>query len=387
MDELDLRSIIGTIAWASKTEEEARQPLVHAGKLGMSGHANDSIFLRCLQRLDERSSVKLLLKVWGPRVEFVVRLLLVATFLDDSFRAATHFYEHIDQVGEMGYLSGLFKTQPELVGAIATIALGIGLLAQSLGSVCLLALVLPDLATKALIGWAIAQPVLYAQLANFEFVAESLTLVGGLLILRAHLSEQQAKRDVPLLPGGAKSASDAAPGEAAIAMTQLLGRLLLPSLYLFRAGHTLHALADAQWRADHSVPMFVVSAAVLAGLVLGCGLVAFGLKSRTVALSLAVLNLLFMCYQHPIFLFVWREGGEWKYDEEAMRKAMPHVALPQDNIPEDFEAWHLADLHRYYFFQGLSATGALLLLAQFGPGELAVEKDEVILGEVQTARD
>ena len=41
--------------------------------------------------IDERLSVKLLLRVWGPTFEFAVKLILVATFLDDSFRAATHF--------------------------------------------------------------------------------------------------------------------------------------------------------------------------------------------------------------------------------------------------------------------------------------------------------
>ena len=32
-----------------------------------------------------------------------------------------------------------------------------------------------------------------------------------------------------------------------------------------------------------------------------------------------------------------------------------------------------------HLFQGLSTSGALLLLAQFGPGEIAVEEDEVLL--------
>ena len=139
------------------------------------------LFLRCLRPLDDHVSVKLLLRVWGPRVEFVVRLLLVATFLDDSFRAATAFSDHTKQVGEQGYLKPLAETSPDLVGAIASAALGFGLLAQMAGSLCLLALVQPFIATKALIGWAIAQPLLYAQLANVEFVAESLSLVGGLL--------------------------------------------------------------------------------------------------------------------------------------------------------------------------------------------------------------
>ena len=51
------------------------------------------------------------------------------------------------------------------------------------------------------------------------------------------------------------------------------------------------------------------------------------------------------------------------------------------------ESYHIFDLHRYYFFQGLSTSGALLLLAQFGPGEIAVQEDEVLLGDVQKARD
>ena len=136
-----------------------------------------------------------------------------------------------------------------------------------------------------------------------------------------------------------------------------------------------------------SLSLSLVNAAVLVGLVLGCALVAVGLKSRTVALSLALVNLAFVFYQHPFFRFVWREGGDWTYDEAAMRKAMPSVALPTDVSPGDFEAWQIYDLHRYYFFQGLSASGALMLLAQFGPGEIAVQEDEVLLPVVQRATD
>ena len=207
----------------------------------MPGRADEGLFLRCLKPLDERVSVKLLLRIWGPRFEFFVRLILVATFLDDSIRVARNFSEHIDQV--VAAIQPLAAASPDLVGYIATVVLGVGLLAQSLGSLCLVALIQPDGATKALIGWAIVQPVLYAQLANVEFVAESLSLVGGLLIMRAHLSEQ-AKRDGRRVPLGGGTLcvpadADSAP-EVAIARTQLLGRLLLPSVYLYRA-LTLHS--------------------------------------------------------------------------------------------------------------------------------------------------
>ena len=354
----------------------------------MPGRADEGLFLRCLKPLDERVSVKLLLRIWGPRFEFFVRLILVATFLDDSIRVARNFSEHVDQV--VAAVQPLAAASPDLFGYLATVVLGVGLLAQPLGSLCLVALIQPDGATKALIGWAIVQPVLYAQLANVEFVAESLSLVGGLLIMRAHLSEQ-AKRDGRRVPLGGGTLcvpadADSAP-EVAIARTQLLGRLLLPSVYLYRALTLLGSLADAQYRTDLSFSMSVVDTAVAIGLVLGCALVAAGLKSRTIALSLSLLTFFFVIYQHPFFRYAWRENGEWKYDEVAARASIPHVTLPKGQDPEDFETWHIVDLHRYYFFQGLSTTGALLLLAQFGPGEIAIEKDEVILGDVQRARD
>ena len=350
----------------------------------MPGRADEGLFLRCLKPLDERVSVKLLLRIWGPRFEFFVRLILVATFLDDSIRVARNFSEHIDQV--VAAIQPLAAASPDLVGYIATVVLGVGLLAQSLGSLCLVALIQPDGATKALIGWAIVQPVLYAQLANVEFVAESLSLVGGLLMLRAHLVSEQARRD-PLNGGGLDGAA-----QAAVARTQLLGRLLLPAVYLYHAGLFLNSaltLDETNSLAMYaqSLSMFAVNVAALVGLVLGGVLVAAGLRSRTVALTLALVNLAFVCYQHPFFRFVWIEGGEWKYNEVEMRASMPQVALPTDITPLDFEPWQVYDLHRYYFFQGLSASGALLLLAQFGPGDMAVEKDEVLLPVVQRAQD
>jgi len=355
----------------------------------MSGGRGKGLFLGYLKQLDERVNVKLLLQAWGPRFEFVVRLLVVATFLDDSFRAATHFSTHTDQIGERGYLKPLAATLPNLVSAIATVVLGVGLLAQSLGSLCLLVLFQPDFATKALIGWAVAHPVLYAQLTNFEFVAESLSLVGGLLILRAHLSEQARRDDQHVPSGGGLLCTPAGDlPDAAVARTQLVGRLLLLTVYLYHAGLILLGnLADVQHRADHSLSMFAVDAAALGVLALGCALIAAGLKSRTVALSLALVNLCFVCYQHPFFRYVWLEGGEWKYDEAELRKSIPHVTLPKENTADDFQSWHIVDLHQYYFFQGLSTSGALLLLAQFGPGEIAVEEDEMLLGDVQKARD
>lgn len=314
--------------------------------------------------VDKRASIKLLDRVWGPRLEFVVRLMVVATFLDDSLHTMMHFSDHAKQVGEQGCLNWFTSfTSSGFVFVIATIALSIGLLAQSLGSICLLALLQPDGATKALIAWTIAQPALYGQLSNIEFVTESLSLVGGLLMLRAHLISEQERHG-----GGAR--------------TRLLGRLLLPAVYLYYAGtFLLTALTPDETTSIamflSSLSMFFVYAAVFVGLVIGSALVAAGLRSRSVALLLSLVNLGFVCYRHPFFLYLYRENGEWKVDEDNM--PLPHATLPKDVSPSDFDAWEIYDLHRYYFFMGLSTSGALLLLAQFGPGEIAIQKEEVRL--------
>lgn len=296
---------------------------------------------------------------WTAWVDFY------ATFLEDSLSTVTQFTKHITQVGEQGYpLKWFMSTSPGFVSVAAAIALSIGVLAQLIGSICLLLLVHTDGATKALIGWVIAQPLLYAQLSNFEFVAESLSLVGGLLMLRAHLVFDQARTNI-----GNRM--------------QLLGRLLLPMMYLYYTGQFLFSAftldeTNSVFSFFSSLSMFVVNVILLISLVIGSMLVAAGLKSRVIALLLATFNLGFVFYQHPFFNMIRIKDGEWKYIEENM--TMPHVVLTTDDIlSSDFDDEQIYYLHRYYFFLGLSTSGALLLLAQFGPGKIAVQKDEIIL--------
>lgn len=179
----------------------------------------ESFFQRLTCQISERRNVKMLKRVWGPRLEFAVRLMLISTFLDDSLRTVMNFSNLTKQLGEQGCL-GWMPAPPGFVGFIAAIVLLIGLLSQSIGSICLVGLFETDISTKVLIGWTIAQPLLYGQLSNFEFVAESLSLIGGLLMLRAHLVFDEAR-------------------PSSGALVQLLGRLLLPVMNLYYAGHFL----------------------------------------------------------------------------------------------------------------------------------------------------
>jgi uncharacterized membrane protein YphA (DoxX/SURF4 family) len=319
-----------------------------------------SLFERLICQLNERQNVKLLMRLWGPRLEFLVRLMIVSNFFEDSLSTLTHFSEHTIQVGEQGYVLKWFAgTYPGFAQVIATLALAIGVLAQLCGSVCLLALVQPDIATKVLIGWVIAQPLLYAQLTNFEFVAESLSILGGLLMLRAHLVFDRARNSE-----GTR--------------VQLVGRLLLPAMYLYYMGQFLCSaitLDETNGFVSYisSLSMFIINGVLLVGLVIGSTLVAAGLKSRVMAMLLAILNLVFVFYQHPFFNMIKLEGGHWKYIEDNM-SSMPHVVLPSDVLPNDLDPEQIYNLHRYYFYMGISTSGALLVLAQFRPGEKAIKK-------------
>lgn len=325
--------------------------------------------------IDEHVNVKVLLRIWGPRLESVVRLMLVSTFLDDSVRMAMHFSQHVEQVSSPGYCPA----------PLAMLLLATGLLAQSFGSLCLLALLQVEVATMALIGWTLTQPLLYAQFLNFEFMSESLSLIGGLLMLRVHLLSKQ-----PQPAGDTVTPRSNNTTSSALALTQLFGRLLLPTAYIYQAGRfflSAFTLDETNSLGMYlaSLSMFFVNCAVLVGLVIASMLVATGLKSRAIALLLALANLGFVLYQHPFLRFLTREGGEWKVDEDNMW--MPNVAMPKGVTIDDFGPWQIYDLHRYYFFLGVSTSGALLLLTQFGPGDIAVQKDEVLLPQVSRAKD
>jgi len=340
-----------------KADDECR-PFVKAG----AKKQPQGLLERLMCMDEERQNMKRLIREWSPRLEFVVRLMLVATFLDDSFRMATHFSEHITQIGRQGCLQWLASSSTGFVDVMATILLTSGLLAQSIGSVCLLSLIQPDITTKVLICWTIAQPVLYVELSNIEFLVESISLIGGLLLLRAHL-----------VPGAG-------------AHTQLLGRLLIPMVYMYHAwGYLSEAFTLDETSSFvmylSELSMFVITAAVLIGIVIGSALVAAGLKSRIAALLLALFNLACVFYQHPFFRYIKMEGWEFKVDEQNMHWniALRNIALPHGYEPDDMSPWMIYNWHRYYFFLGLSTSGALLLLAQFGPGDIAVQKDEVLL--------
>ena len=363
----------------TNSDMELGKPLVgtndgSSNKSTSKATTNVSWYQRTMLALDERyGNMNVLFQQWQPRVEFFVRVLLVASFVDDSFRMLTNFENHVVQV------AAITLYNPTL----ATVAVGVGLCVQSFGALAVIANFKIRAATLALIGWTITQPFLYAQGTNLEFLAESMSLLGGLVLLRAHHQPSQ---------------------DAAKHTTQFLGRLLLPSMYLYYGGMWMTSILFDNEETGSYFQYFTSLSSVLVvvllsiGLLCGAGLVAVGLKSRLVALLLAVINLLYTVEQHPYYTYAWRNAttGEWEYDTTRMNPAAlvvtattPGEGINIDGVAEDvvLDYTELYDVHKYYFYLGVSTTGAFLLLALFGPGHHALQRHEVLLPTVQRARD
>eukprot|EP00554_Chaetoceros_debilis_P010962 CAMPEP_0194108892 /NCGR_PEP_ID=MMETSP0150-20130528/8520_1 /TAXON_ID=122233 /ORGANISM="Chaetoceros debilis, Strain MM31A-1" /LENGTH=411 /DNA_ID=CAMNT_0038797715 /DNA_START=143 /DNA_END=1378 /DNA_ORIENTATION=- len=365
-----------------------------------SGSPSPPCFLSCVMSnldVNRNINVKLLAKRWKPHFDFFIRLLLVSTFLDDSMRTLTNFPALVQQLVEQGFLKHFVSSASDnsseddnsspLLTVVAAVILTFGLVSQLLGSLTLLAKNMHDPfanhATAALIGWTVMSPVLFSQLSNWEYVAESMSLLGGLFMLRAHLVYNQSNativnryQPVETNVNGSSSSSNIG------ARTQLLGRVLLPSMHIYYTGIFCYKLlseeeTNSALKYIAGWSMFVLNTLILLGLLISSTFVAVGLKSRMVAFCLALVNIVFAFHRHPFFRMLYMENGEWKYNVSNVN--MPDVVTSKDINAYDFETWEVYDLHRYYFFLGMSISGSLLVLSMFGPGDVAVEKDEVLL--------
>merc|ERR1711937_666228 len=113
----------------------------------------------------------------------------------------------------------------------------------------------------------------------------------------------------------------------------------------------------------------------LAMLVVGSVLVAHGLRSRLVAFLLGLANIGLVCYRDPIFRYLaLDEDGKLTVAGPIYQNLPKAYAIHEALLSAD--PWEIWGLHKYYFFIGLSTSGALLLLAQHGSGAGAVRNKQ-----------
>lgn len=125
--------------------------------------------------------------------------------------------------------------------------------------------------------------------------------------------------------------------------------------------HSVHRRLVCALCAVQVTPL--IEGALIVALLYMCSLVIIGIKSRWVALFLAVLMFLSACWLHPFWIYI--------FSTKTYR--MEGVAYMEGF---EVDAFTMADHTRYFFFQSMSTVGALLLLVVHGPGKLSMDDQQ-----------
>jgi len=287
----------------------------------------------------------------------VAKVLIVTTFMEDALRVLLTFHVQQNSMRIAGWQS------PILHNLLPMLSFCI----QSCGS---LLVVMPGGGQRAmagcylLIGWCMWHPFMYGQQTNWEFMLETLTIVGGLAVLLSHFMLVKPGRMAGLPSARASVISDSPLSNRAHRI-QAAGRMMIVSIFLFYAFQMVHGysahLRSKVGAADFDWQTPLVEGLLIVLLLYMCSLVIIGMKSRWVALLLAVTMAAADLYMHPFWVFIF-----------STRTYLMEGVAGMEGYEVD--AFTMADHQRYFFFQTMSTVGALLLLVVHGPGKLSIDE-------------
>jgi len=307
-------------------------------------------------RIDERFNLKHVHR----RLQAVSKVLIVTTFMEDAMRVVLTFSVQQKSMVIAGWQTPILHTLLPVLSLVVQCTGGLLIVMPGVGRQ-------HALGCYILLAWCVWHPLMYRQQTNWEFVLETLTIQGGLLILLSHfmLLSPEAKQTLP----SSRPAADN-PVQIRANRLQALGRLMIVSIFLYYAFQKVHAWTKkvdigstvpdehsgaARWL-ERAFEGFIIIA-----LLYMCSLVIIGMQSRWVALLLAFLMATTALYMHPF----------WMYMFSSRTFQIEGVAGMEGY---EVDAFTMADHQRYFFFQTMSTVGALLLLVVHGPGKLSVDE-------------
>lgn len=218
--------------------------------------------------IDERVSLKHVHR----RLQGFARVLIVGTFMDDALRVTCDYLGQIHTMKSVGIGEGM----GEWTEAIQTVLPSVFIMTQSAGVLLILTRLAPQAGCIILIVWAAIHPFLYAQQTNLEFLLESVTIIGGIIILLT--SERAIKmREMRLGGHGGSAGTPAeAAASAAIEKNQLLfaGRIMLSAVFVYYSVKMCKEQAKSFWGGplSHEDPVLaVLGGAMLVALMLLTG--------------------------------------------------------------------------------------------------------------------
>jgi len=286
------------------------------------------------------------------RLQVVARLLVVGTFADDSLRVACDYSGQVSTMGSVGFRKPLASILP--VVFILTQGISVFLIVSELA---------PEPGCIALLVWTGLHPFIYKQESNLEFLLESVTIMGGLMVLLSSERHNRKARERKL-PSAAVSQEETAEEANKMNLLQLCGRVCISAVFLFYGGKMMHDRVQGLSKGlaeDENLFTAVFEGVLMVFLLLLTGFLVAGMKSRWCALLLALIMALSAMYKHPWFITMWSKSTF----------ALDFVVGYEDTY---VDAWLYSDHQRYFFFQQLSTVGALLQLVVHGPGKYSMDE-------------
>jgi uncharacterized membrane protein YphA (DoxX/SURF4 family) len=369
--------------------------------------------MEALERVKEWLDSKTNLKHVYRRLQLAARFLIVGTFADDAIRVTCDYGGQISTMVSVGFPS-----------AAATVMPAVFIVTQATGVFLVLSGRAPEQGCMTLLVWTAIHPFLYLQQKNLEFLLESVTIIGGLLILlssernlrkRQEAIELQARpgERAALVGGDEEVAEQREEAQEQTDRLQLGGRVAVSAVFVYYVVKMLHErIGVLKGVVPEELHVAVVEGVLLVLLLIATGLLVVGMKARWCALLLAVTMFLAALYKHPWVRRRRRAGCA----AAAARPARPPARLParppgpsrraacpppptararprrqfvtmwsKKTYALDFvigyedvqvDAWLYSDHQRYFFFQQISTVGALLQLVVHGPGRYSLDEQD-----------
>jgi len=314
-----------------------------------------------MQYIDSRVNVKHIYR----RLQMTARFLIIGTFMDDALRVACDYSGQVSTMRGVGWGASLGSEWRSKISH----AMPVGFIfIQALGAVLVLSGARPQAGCVVLLVWAGVHPFMYSQQRNLEFLLESVTIIGGLMILlsseRSHL---RAKARLTAMRTGEdieNRQEDAAAAEEETGRLLLVGRVCLSAVFVYYVIKMLdEQLKSLSGGAREDPIIAIMYGVLLVLLMIVTGFLVMGMKSRWCALVLAFVMGCSALYKHPWYITMWSK-----------RSFALDFVVGYEDVQVD--AWLYSDHQRYFFFQQLSTVGALLQLVVHGPGKYSIDEAE-----------
>jgi len=293
------------------------------------------------------------------RLQITARILIIGTFMDDAVRVATDFDGQVRTMAGVGWCSswGAVKTCSHTLPLVFIIT-------QATGAFLVLSGASPQVGCLILVVWAGVHPFMYAQQANLEFLLESVTIIGGLLILlSSERSSAKARLQQEMEQASAAPIRRGQDEETKEETSRLLlvGRIALSSVFVY---YSVKMINERLTSDVNKAPLEAVAYGVLlATLMIVTGLMVTGMKARWCAMGLAFIMGCAALYKHPWYITIWSKK-QFTLDFVV---GYEHTRV---------NSWLYSDHQRYFFFQQISTVGALLQLVVHGPGRYSIDEAE-----------